>query len=272
MQKIITGKVRDVYDLDGESLIIVTTDRISAFDVVLPTDIPGKGAALNQISNFWFGMTGDIVPNHLLSTQPEGFDSSRTVQVKKLKILPFEFIIRGYVFGNMWKAYQAGEPFCGQVIRGDYQQAQKLDAPILTPSTKATEGHDVYISMEELYGAVGRELGEKINGICLRLYERCCAHALARGIIIADTKLEFGLDGDGNLVLADEISTPDSSRFWDAAAYQVGTSPKSYDKQFVRDWLIARKLDGADPGPALPAEIVERTAALYQECLRKITA
>jgi phosphoribosylaminoimidazole-succinocarboxamide synthase len=281
MQKIISGKVRDVYDVDGQSLAIVTTDRISAFDVILPTLIPGKGKALNEISNFWFALTQDIVPNHLISAdladmpplfgeQPEAY-AGRTVLVKKLKMLPFEFIIRGYVFGNMWKAYQAGEPFCGQVITGDYQLAEKLHQPIITPSTKASEGHDVYISLEALEEALGKERSAQICEICLELYDRCYQYAAQRGILIADTKLEFGLDEQGNLVLADEIFTPDSSRFWDAAAYRVGSSPKSYDKQFVRDWLISNGLDGVEPAPELPAEVAAKTAALYQACARKLT-
>jgi phosphoribosylaminoimidazole-succinocarboxamide synthase len=280
MQKIISGKVRDVYDADRQSLVIVTTDRISAFDVILPTTVAGKGAALNQISNFWFSLTEDIVPNHLISADlrdmPAVFQAdpayyrNRTILVKKLKMLPFEFIIRGYVFGNMWKAYLAGEPFCGQMIAGSYQLAEKLAQPIITPSTKATEGHDVYIPLEELDRALGKELSEQIQDICLALYDRCYSYAAQRGIIIADTKLEFGLDEQGSLVLADEIFTPDSSRFWDAATYRVGASPKSYDKQFVRDWLIENKRDGVEPAPKLPADIAEKTAALYAECVEKL--
>ncbi|MDR2753445.1 MAG: phosphoribosylaminoimidazolesuccinocarboxamide synthase [Oscillospiraceae bacterium] len=282
MQKIISGKVRDVFDVDEQQLVIVTTDRISAFDVILPTPIAGKGAALNRISNFWFGLTKDIVPNHLISTDlkdmPTLFSKNasdyedRTVLVKKLKMLPFEFIIRGYVFGNMWKAYQAGEPFCGQKIEGDYQLAQKLASPIITPSTKAAEGHDVYLPLAALDSALGQELSKNVQAICLALYQRAYDYAARQGILIADTKLEFGLDAQGNLVLADEIFTPDSSRFWDAAAYSVGTAPQSYDKQFVRDWLISNKLDGVEPAPELPAEVAKKTAALYAACAKKITS
>ncbi|MDR2647420.1 MAG: phosphoribosylaminoimidazolesuccinocarboxamide synthase [Oscillospiraceae bacterium] len=280
MKKIISGKVRDVYEVDDKSLAIVTTDRISAFDVILPTDVPGKGAALNALSNFWFDLTEDIVPNHMISSdiadmpalfsKDPAYFAPRTILVKKLRMLPVEFIIRGYVFGNMWKAYQAREPFCGQMIDGDYLLAEKLVEPIITPSTKATQGHDVYISLEELSTAIGRDMSAKLCDLCLRLYDRCYTHALTRGIIIADTKLEFGLDDDGNIVLADEIFTPDSSRFWDAANYRVGTSPLSYDKQFVRDWLIANKLDGVEPPPVLPDDIVAKTADLYAVCVRKI--
>ncbi|MDR2526212.1 MAG: phosphoribosylaminoimidazolesuccinocarboxamide synthase [Oscillospiraceae bacterium] len=276
----ISGKVRDVFETEG-GLVIVTTDRISAFDVILPTEIPGKGAALNGISNFWFALTRALVPNHLITTETEEMPGNfkldkpayegRTVYVKRLQMLPFEFIIRGYIFGNMWKAYQDGEAFCGQKIVGDYQQAEKLRTPIITPSTKASEGHDVYISLRELEAALGKALADKICKICLELYDRCYNYALQKGIIIADTKLEFGLDENGQLVLADEIFTPDSSRFWDAGTYKVGESPQSYDKQFVRDWLIQNKLDGVEPAPELPADIVKETARLYAECLAKIT-
>jgi phosphoribosylaminoimidazole-succinocarboxamide synthase len=281
MKKLITGKVRDVFEADENRLVIVTTDRISAFDVILPTAIPGKGSALNQISNFWFDYTKDIVPNHLLATEtaalPGDFArdatdyAGRTVLVKRLKMLPFEFIIRGYIFGNMWKAYQAGEAFCGQKITGEYQLAQRLQTPILTPSTKASEGHDIYISLAQLQSELGAELAAKICETCLALYDACYGYALQQGIIIADTKLEFGLDETGALVLADEIFTPDSSRFWDAAAYKIGESPQSYDKQFVRDWLTENGLAGVEPAPELPQNIVEETAALYRQCLAKIT-
>ena len=281
MIKISEGKVRDVYQQDDSHLIIVTTDRISAFDVILSSTIPQKGAVLNQLSNFWFDLTKDIIPNHMVSTNlqdmpaeitanPEYYEG-RTIKVKKLKMLSFEVIVRGYIFGNMWNAYQKGEAFCGHNIAGTYQLAEKLAEPIITPSTKAENGeHDVYISLEEFRSAMGAEKADEICAISLALYKRCYDYAAARGIIIADTKFEFGYDENGNLVLADEIFTPDSSRFWDAAAYQVGQSPASYDKQFVRDWLIAQKLDGVTPAPALPAEVVEATSKIYQECVTKI--
>jgi len=280
MNKIISGKVRDVYD-NGESLIIVTSDRISAFDVVLPTPIPEKGKALNLISNFWFDKTKDIVAGHIIETDykkmPEPFSlapslyADRTVMVRKLKMLKYEFIVRGYIFGNMWKAYQNGEPFCGHKITGKYEMAQKLQQPIITPSTKAEEGHDVYVSLDTLRADIGVDLTDKIVQTCIDLYNRCYTYAMIKGIIIADTKFEFGIAPDGSLVLADEIFTPDSSRFWDMKEYKIGTSPKSYDKQFVRDWLIANKMDGVTPPPNLPNDIVFKTSELYRECYRKIT-
>ena len=281
-KKIISGKVREVYEADEKSLVIVTTDRISAFDVILSSEVPGKGIALNRISNFWFDYTKKLIPNHMLTTDvskmPELFSGepekyqNRTIQVKKLKMLPYEIIVRGYMFGSMWEAYKSGKPFCGNVIEGEYKQAEKLAVPIVTPSTKSSEGHDIYISREELAAEIGAEMANKICDVSLELYNTCYKYAAEHGIIIADTKFEFGLDENGTLVLADEIFTPDSSRFWDAAEYRVGESPKSFDKQFVRDWLIANKLNGVTPAPVLPAEVVEKTAELYRECTRKLGA
>lgn len=281
MKNIISGKVREVYEVDEKSLAIVTTDRISAFDVILGSEIPGKGIALNQISNFWFDLTKDILPNHILSTSiedfPEEFKSNqalyenRTVLVKKLKMLPYEFIVRGYMFGSMWSAYQKGEEFCGQKITGEYQLAEALAEPIVTPSIKATEGHDVYISIEELQKDLGEELANQLCEASLNLYKRCYAYAKERGVILADTKFEFGFDENGVLTVGDEMFTPDSSRFWDASAYKVGESPKSYDKQFVRDWLTAEGKNGVSPAPELPAEVIESTARIYRECYHKLT-
>ena len=280
MKKIISGKVREVFEVDESSLVIVTTDRISAFDVILNSEIPGKGTALNLLSNFWFSYTKDIIPNHIISTSiedlPEEFKQNaayyqdRTVLVKKLDMLPYEFIVRGYIFGNMWEAYRKGDEFCGQKISGDYQQAEALAAPIVTPSKKVNEGHDEYISLEQLSRELGDELAKKLCDLSLALYQRCYAYAKERGIIIADTKFEFGFDRSGVLTLGDEIFTPDSSRFWDASCYRIGESPKSYDKQFVRDWLIKENLNGKEPAPALPDEIIEKTAQIYQACLGKI--
>ena len=280
MKKIISGKVREVFEVDESSLVIVTTDRISAFDVILNSEIPGKGTALNLLSNFWFSYTKDIIPNHIISTSiedlPEEFKQNaayyqdRTVLVKKLDMLPYEFIVRGYIFGNMWEAYRKGDEFCGQKISGDYQQAEALAAPIVTPSKKVNEGHDEYISLEQLSRELGDELAKKLCDLSLALYQRCYAYAKDRGIIIADTKFEFGFDRSGVLTLGDEIFTPDSSRFWDASCYRIGESPKSYDKQFVRDWLIKENLNGKEPAPALPDEIIEKTAQIYQACLGKI--
>ena len=244
MKKIGSGKVREIYEVSDKELVIYTTDRVSAFDVVLPTPVPEKGMVLNKLSEFWFEFTKDVVPNHLISEDPadmpEEFSKEcykdRVILTKKLKMLPYEFIIRGYMFGSMWKAYQKGEPFCGQVISGEYQLAQKLEHPILTPSTKATEGHDEYsVTPEGLAKDLGEDLAKQLQDACLTLYQKCYDYAYERGIIIADTKLEFGLDEEGKLVLADEVFTPDSSRFWNRDEYQVGTSPLSYDKQYLRD-------------------------------------
>ena len=281
MKKIISGKVRDVYEVDGSQLIIVTTDRVSAFDVILNSTINGKGIALNLISAYWFDYTRDIVPNHIVSTdlshmpacfsEDAAYYEKRTVLVKKLKMLPYEFIVRGYMFGSMWEEYKANKTFCGQKMADEYELAQKLAEPIVTPSVKNSMGHDEYISLERLKKGLGAEEAEKICHICLKLYAACYEHALKKGIIIADTKFEFGYDEDGVLTLADEIFTPDSSRFWAAEEYQTGISPRSYDKQFVRDWLIEHKLNGVTPAPELPGDITNKTAAIYKECFRKIT-
>ena len=281
MKPFITGKVRDVYEADSDHLVIVTLDRISAFDVVLPTMIPQKGVALNQISNYWFNFTKNIVPNHIVATKlsdmPDEFSKDpvsydkRTVLVKKLKMLPYEFIVRGYVFGSMWKEYSEIGSFCGQAFSREYELAEKLDSPMFTPSSKNQEGHDGNISVGRLSGELGADMSNRIRDASYRLYEACYQNAIKKGIIIADTKFEFGLDNSGSLVLADEIFTPDSRRFWDAAEYRVGESPKSYDKQFVRDWLIGRHLDGVSPAPGLPADIRDKTAEIYKECYRKIT-
>ena len=280
MKKIIRGKVRDVFEVDDAHLAIVTTDRISAFDVILNSEIQGKGVALNSLSNFWFSYTSDIVPNHLVSTSLEDFPAEfqqnpefyrdRTVLVKKLQMLPYEFIVRGYLFGNMWEAYRQGKAFCGRRLSGTYQQAEQLAEPIVTPSKKAAAGHDEYISIEQLKDEIGEELTQRICALSLELYQRCYQHAKTRGILIADTKFEFGFAPSGELTLGDEIFTPDSSRFWDAACYKVGESPKSYDKQFVRDWLIQNGLNGKEPAPALPDEVISKTAQIYRECLSKI--
>ena len=281
MKTLISGKVREVYEADAEHLVIVTTDRISAFDVILPTMIPQKGVALNLISNHWFGFTKDIVPNHIVSTEladmPEQFRADpaaydkRIIKVNRLKMLPYEFIVRGYMFGSMWKEYSASGTFCGRPVAGTYRQAEKLAEPMLTPSSKSTEGHDENITIERLYNELGADTGKRVGEICLKLFDACYTEALKRGIIIADTKFEFGYDKNGVLTIGDEMFTPDSSRFWDAAEYRVGESPKSYDKQFVRDWLIAKKLDGVTPAPELPEDVRRRTAEIYKECYQKIT-
>ena len=278
MKKIRSGKVREVYDLENGKMVIVTTDRISAFDVILPTEIPGKGKVLNALSNFWFDFTKDICKNHMISADtremPAEFQGAefegRTILVEKLKMFPYEVIVRGYMFGSMYEAYKKGEPFLGHSFEKEYALAEKLSEPIVTPSTKAEEGHDVNVTLEQMKADIGENLGGKIERAALAIYKKCYDHALKNGIIIADTKFEFGLDSEGALVLADEVLTPDSSRFWDEAAYEVGKSPASYDKQFVRDWLSKNNLAGDASIKSIPAEIVEKTAALYRDCAKKI--
>jgi phosphoribosylaminoimidazole-succinocarboxamide synthase len=279
LKKIISGKVRDVYEISDDKLVIVTTDRISAYDVILSKPVLNKGKVLNAVSMFWFDYTKNIIPNHILSgnlkDMPEFFQKEefegRTVMVKKLKILPFECIVRGYMFGNMWNAYSKEEEFCGIRIEGNYQLAEKLASPIFTPSTKAHVGHDEYISFNQVVNSIGIELAAKIKDISLKLYDTCYGYAYGKGIIIADTKFEFGLDENKNLVLADEIFTPDSSRFWSLPDYEVGTSPKSYDKQFVRDWLTNNKEGGKMRFDDVPDDILSKTSDIYAECLKKLT-
>ena len=274
MKKIISGKVREVYDLEDGRMVIVTTDRISAFDVILPTMITDKGKVLNALSNFWFDYTGDIVKNHMISSNlkdmPEEFQKpeyeGRTILVKKLKMIPYEVIVRGYMFGSMYEAYKKGEPFLGKKFTKEYQQAEKLEEPIVTPSTKAAEGHDINVTLDYMKKDLGEELGSKIEKTAVAIYKKCYDHAFKNGIIIADTKFEFGLDENGELVLADEVLTPDSSRFWNKAEYTVGTSPKSYDKQFVRDWLKDNNLAGDPSIKSIPADVVAKTAEIYREC------
>ena len=278
MKKIISGKVREVYDLEDGRMVIVTTDRISAFDVILPTMITDKGKVLNALSNFWFNYTKDIVKNHMISSDlkdmPQEFQKpefeGRTILVKKLKMIPYEVIVRGYMFGSMYEAYKKGEPFLGHKFDKDYQQAERLAEPIVTPSTKAKEGHDINVTLQYMKDDLGEELGTKIEKAALAVYKKCYEHAAKNGIIIADTKFEFGLDEKGDLVLAEEVLTPDSSRFWNAATYKVGTSPASYDKQFVRDWLKDNNLAGDPNIKSIPQDIVAKTAALYKECQERI--
>jgi len=283
VKKIISGKVREVYEISDEisndKLVIVTTDRISAFDVILPKPVAGKGKVLNAISLFWFNFTKGIIPNHIISgdlkDMPEFFQKDefdgRTVLVKKLKMLPFEFIIRGYIFGNMWQAYSRGEKFCGQKIEGNYKLAEKLASPLFTPSTKAQTGHDEYVSVKYVADAIGAELAGRIEKISLELYNTCYNYAYDKNIIIADTKFEFGLDAHNNLFVADEILTPDSSRFWSLSDYKVGVSPKSYDKQLVRDWLTENKINGEMQFDNVSGDVLRKTSGIYAECLRKIT-
>lgn len=278
MKKIISGKVREVYDLENGTMVIVTTDRISAFDVILPTMITDKGKVLNSLSNFWFGFTKDIVRNHMISSDlkdmPADFRKpeyeGRTILVKKLRMIPYEFIVRGYMFGSMYDVAKKGESFCGYTFSRPYQEAEKLDKPILTPSTKATEGHDIYVTVDRMKKDVGEELGNRIEKVSLEIYRKAYDHAYKNGIIIADTKFEFGLDENGELVLGDEVLTPDSSRFWNLSEYKVGISPKSYDKQYLRDWLKANHLDGDASIKSIPADVVATTSKIYRECQTKI--
>ena len=278
MKKVISGKVREVYDLEDGRMVIVTTDRISAFDVILPTMITDKGKVLNALSDFWFNFTGDIVKNHMISSnlkdlpvefqKPEYED--RTILVRKLKMIPYEVIVRGYMFGSMYDAYKKGEPFLGHKFDKEYALAEKLAEPIVTPSTKATEGHDINVTLDYMKKDLGDELGSKIEKAALAVYKKCYEHAYKNGIIIADTKFEFGLDENGELILADEVLTPDSSRFWNLAEYKEGKSPASYDKQFIRDWLKENHLDGDTNIKSIPTDIAEKTASLYRECRKKI--
>lgn len=274
------GKVRDVFELGDERLLIVATDRLSAFDVVLPDPIPGKGEMLCQISNFWFEQTAALMPNHLTgidvaSVLPEGVDPAlyarRAVVTKKLKPVPVEAIARGYLIGSGWKDYQRSGAISGITLPPGLQQAQQLDEPIFTPSTKAAVGdHDENIDFATAIDKVGREMAEAVRDATLRLYTFARDHAARRGIILADTKFEFGTDDDGRLHVMDEMLTPDSSRWWPADEYAVGSSPPSYDKQIVRDHLETLAWDKSPPGPRLPAEVIERTRARYAEALQKL--
>jgi len=274
------GKVRDIYAVDGDKMMILVTDRLSAFDVVLPDPIPEKGRVLTELANFWFGKLGHVVPNHLTGIDPEsvvqGADEKaqvrgRAVVVKRLKPLPVEAVVRGYLIGSGWKDYQASGAVCGIQLPQGLKQAQKLPEPIFTPATKAETGHDENISFARMCEIVGRDIGDKVKDISIRLYKEASEFAATKGIIIADTKFEFGLDDRNNVVLIDEILTADSSRFWPADQYQVGTSPPSYDKQFVRDYLETLDWDKTPPAPKLPADVIARTSAKYREALEKLT-
>ena len=274
------GKVRDVYALSDNRLLIVASDRLSAFDVVLPDPIPGKGEMLTQISNFWFGKTEHLVPNHLLHTPlsevlPAGTDlklyEKRAVVTRRLKPVPVEAIARGYIIGSGWKDYQATGSLCGIKLPTGLQQAQQLPEPIFTPSTKAAVGdHDENVSFDAVVAAVGTDLAEQVREATLAIYKWAAAYAAERGIIIADTKFEFGTDENGKLYVMDEMLTPDSSRFWPADQYRVGISPPSYDKQFVRDYLETLDWNKQAPGPNVPANVIAGTSAKYAEALQRL--
>jgi phosphoribosylaminoimidazole-succinocarboxamide synthase len=271
------GKVRDIYDL-GDKLLIVATDRLSAFDVILPTPIPDKGRVLTQLSLFWFNLLKDVIPNHVLSSTdfPAPFDkfsddlSGRSMVVRKTKPLPIECVVRGYVSGSGWKDYRATGKICGIALPAGLRESDRLPAPIFTPATKAASGHDENISLKQAASLIGNELAEKVRTVSLEIYNRAAAYAEPRGIILADTKFEFGLLNN-SLIWIDEALTPDSSRFWPAAQYQPGGPQSSFDKQFVRDYLERMQWLKTPPGPELPPEVVGATRAKYREAFRILT-
>jgi phosphoribosylaminoimidazole-succinocarboxamide synthase len=274
------GKVRDIYRAGPDRLVIVASDRISAFDVVLSPGIPGKGVVLTQLSNFWFRLLADILPSHLVATEvsafPEPFASraeiaGRSCLVRSVRIVPVECVVRGFLVGSGWKEYRARGTVCGLTLPAGLRQADRLPQPIFTPSTKADVGHDENIPFDAVVKLAGGATAEALRQVSLELYGRAAAFAEARGIIIADTKFEFGLDEAGGLVWADEALTPDSSRFWPIDRYRPGSNPPSFDKQFVRDWLEASGWNKQPPAPALPPDVVDRTQALYLEAFRRLT-
>ena len=275
------GKVRDIYAVDEQHMLIVTTDRLSAFDVIMPTPIPQKGVILTQVANFWFDLLQDVIPNHLstltlddlpLSAAEKAPLQGRSIIVKRLKPLPVEAIVRGYLIGSGWKDYQQTGAVCGIELPAGLHMADRLPTAIFTPSSKAEVGeHDINISFAEMQAKIGAELAEQVRSVSLELYRQAAEYALKRGIIIADTKFEFGLDAAGKLVLIDEILTPDSSRFWPADQYKSGISPPSFDKQFVRDYLETLDWGKVAPGPELPAAIIDKTAAKYREVADLLT-
>jgi phosphoribosylaminoimidazole-succinocarboxamide synthase len=280
LKRIAKGKVRDIYAVGDDKMMIVVSDRLSAFDVVLPDPIPDKGRVLTELADFWFKKLGHVVPNHLTGIDPESVVKGeeeksqvrgRAIVVQKLKPLPVEAVVRGYLIGSGWKDYQATGAVCGIQLAKGLKQAQKLPEPIFTPATKAETGHDENISFERMCEIVGKDVGDKVKAISLRLYTEASEFAATRGIIIADTKFEFGLNAKNEVVLIDEVLTADSSRFWPADQYQVGVSPPSYDKQFVRDYLETLDWDKTPPGPKLPADVIARTSAKYREALEKLT-
>ncbi len=282
LEKIHEGKVRDIYAVDAATLLIVATDRLSAFDVVLPDPIPDKGRVLTEISHFWFARTRHLVPNHLtdralqsIVSDPHELEllAGRTMVVRRLSALPIEAVVRGYLIGSGWKDYQRSGHLCGIALPPGMKQAQQLPAPLFTPATKAAAGqHDENIPFATVESLIGASVAAQVRDTALALYNFAAQHARQRGIIIADTKFEFGLDPHGRLTLIDEALTPDSSRFWPAATYSVGTSPASFDKQFVRDYLETLDWNKKAPGPRLPPEIIRATSEKYREALARLTA
>jgi phosphoribosylaminoimidazole-succinocarboxamide synthase len=279
------GKVRDNYAVGADRLLMVATDRLSAFDVVMEQPIPGKGKLLTQMALFWFAHLQHIVPNHLTGDDPESVVATnerdqvrgRSMLVKRLRPVPVEAVVRGYLAGSGWKEYQQNGQVCGVALPAGLKNASKLAEPIFTPATKAEMGdHDENIGFERMCDIVGKELAENIRAVSIRLYSEAAAMALPKGIIIADTKFEFGLDDEGTLTLMDEVLTPDSSRFWPVEGYAAGSNPSSYDKQFLRDWLEGVKVEGEPwnkqaPAPTLPEEVIEHTAKTYNEALQRLT-
>ena len=281
LKRIHQGKVRDIYDIDDKTMLLVSTDRLSAFDVILPTGIANKGAMLTQMANFWFEKLKDVVPNHLTGIEPTSVVSdaaekaqlaNRSVVVKKLKALPIEAIVRGYLVGSGWKEYKAKGTVCEIPLPAGLQEASKLPQPLFTPSSKAAVGeHDENISIAQVEALIGKELAAQVAKVAIELYSKAAEYALTRGIIIADTKFEFGLDENGVLHVMDEVLTPDSSRFWPAESYAVGKNPPSYDKQYVRDWLEASGWNKTPPAPALPDDVAAKTSEKYMEAFERLT-
>lgn len=280
LKKIYSGKVRDLYEIDDKRMLMIATDRLSAFDVILDEPIPEKGKILTAISNFWFDKLKDVVPNHLTGDRAEDLVSAadlpqvegRGVVAKRLTPVPVEAIVRGYLAGSGWKEYQQSGTVCGITLPAGLQEASQLPEPIFTPSTKAAVGdHDENISFARCEEIVGAELAAKVRDTAIALYQAAAEYAASRGIIICDTKFEFGLDTDGTLTLMDEALTPDSSRFWPADSYVAGSNPPSFDKQFVRDWLEASGWNKTPPAPAVPLDVREKTAAKYREALERLT-
>lgn len=280
INKMSGGKVREIYDVGDNRLLIITTDRISAFDVIMPTPIPGKGIILNKLTAFWFGFLKDIMPGHIISTHERDFPApfntdpsikGRAMLVKKLKMLPFECIVRGYITGSAWASYQKDGTVCNTPLPADLRNGQKFPFPLFTPSTKAESGHDVNVSYKYMQDKLGAEIATKVQDCSMRLYTKAAAYAFSKGLIIADTKFEFGLDESGVLTLADEVLTPDSSRFWALSEYKIGAGQKSFDKQYLRDYLKANKLDGATPAPVLPDDVVKSTYERYARAYRLLT-
>lgn len=279
MEKISSGKVREIYEVDSDKLMLVVSDRISAFDFIMPNPVADKGKILNKLSEFWFNFVSDIIPNHIITTKFEDFPDEfkkeefrdRSMLVKKLKMLPVECIVRGYITGSGWAEYKKNGSVCGIKLPEGLQESQKLNEPIFTPSTKAELGdHDENISFEKCKEILGNELAEKVKNATINIYKKCADYALSKGIIIADTKFEFGLDEHGNLVLGDEVLTPDSSRFWPYDDYEVGRGQKSFDKQYLRDWLSSNGFRN-NPPEQLPEDVLTTTRNKYIEAYERIT-